>query len=624
MRSRLLLFFSLLLISSEALATPMHLWSRHFGNYSIDAPNDIAGNPAGEFVISGEVITAVDLGGGFLYPVAGSSLFIAKYDSDCHHQWSKLFDEAVDTEIALDPQGNTVAVGTCFGTVDFGGGPLTTGGTFAAKFNSTGGHIWSRRYPIGAVGVAVDQLGNTFITGNLGGSYSFGGPTLTSAGSTDVFIVKYDPSGAHVWSRRYGSASGETGRRIALDGAGNILVTGSCNGAVDFGGGPLTGPVGVYLLKVDANGTHVWSRRFGGPNNDEIEGVAADASGNVLITGWFSGTAVYGGAPLTPVGGNDAFLAKFAPDGTHQWSKSMGGPGDLDRAFGVAIDPSGNAIVTGEFKPGANFGGGVLPNAGGDDVFVARYDASGAHLSSVGFGSTDWDEWGEAVVVDGSGNYIVNGVFANAVDFGGGSIQSYGWQDVFVAKYGELPVPVLISNFSATARRSAVDVAWDLASDEALNAFTLYRTTDGDTRSVVVASGNASARSHTDDSVEPGKSYDYELTVTIANGDVFRSPVASVDVPALASSLEQNQPNPFNPSTTIAYTLTERATTAVAIYDAAGSLVARLDAGEHDAGTHSVSWNGRDASGRSVASGVYFYQLEGVPGLAARKMVLLK
>jgi plastocyanin len=97
-----------------------------------------------------------------------------------------------------------------------------------------------------------------------------------------------------------------------------------------------------------------------------------------------------------------------------------------------------------------------------------------------------------------------------------------------------------------------------------------------------------------------------------------------VETPAPTATLEQNFPNPFNPSTTIAYTLPNRTRVAMGIYDSEGALVIRLDQGLREAGTHRAEWDGRDASGALVGSGVYFYRLEGVAGVAPRKMVLLK
>jgi plastocyanin len=89
------------------------------------------------------------------------------------------------------------------------------------------------------------------------------------------------------------------------------------------------------------------------------------------------------------------------------------------------------------------------------------------------------------------------------------------------------------------------------------------------------------------------------------------------------ATLNQNFPNPFNPTTSIEYVLPVRAQVAIAIYDAQGALVVRMDQGLRDAGTFRAEWNGRDAKGKSVGSGVYFYRLEGIGGAVTRKMVLL-
>ena len=135
---------------------------------------------------------------------------------------------------------------------------------------------------------------------------------------------------------------------------------------------------------------------------------------------------------------------------------------------------------------------------------------------------------------------------------------------------------------------------------------------------------SAQWKSFVDANVEPGHTYSYELVVRTAAGGEFRSPEATATARALQATLEQNHPNPFNPSTTIAYTIEETSNVVVGIYDAAGTLVTRLKAGEQPAGRHEMTWNGADASGRPVGSGVYFYRLETNGGAGARKMVLLK
>ncbi len=186
--------------------------------------------------------------------------------------------------------------------------------------------------------------------------------------------------------------------------------------------------------------------------------------------------------------------------------------------------------------------------------------------------------------------------------------------------------PVLITNFEAVVRGAAVHVRWDLWSDEELERYTLYRQAGVDAPAVEVVGGrlDGAVRSYVDRNVEAATTYRYELVIETRDGDVIRSQIATATTPALRTSLEQNYPNPFNPKTTIEYSLADAATVALGIYDAKGALVVRLEQGRQARGTHHVEWNGRDTQGRPVGSGVYFYRLEGVKGIAPKKMVLLK
>ncbi len=102
------------------------------------------------------------------------------------------------------------------------------------------------------------------------------------------------------------------------------------------------------------------------------------------------------------------------------------------------------------------------------------------------------------------------------------------------------------------------------------------------------------------------------------------STASSVGSPAIAGMLSQNTPNPFNPSTEIAFSIPAPERVSLRVFDAAGRLVATLFDGLAPEGTSRVAWNGRDEQGRAVGSGVYFYRLSTPRGEESRKMVLLK
>jgi hypothetical protein len=199
----------------------------------------------------------------------------------------------------------------------------------------------------------------------------FGGGPLTSGGGYDGFVAKLDPAGNHLWSKGVGDARGH----VTTDAAGNVLVGGAFEGSVDFGGGPLVSAGGydVFVAKLDPAGNHLWSKHFGEGGQQACDGVATDASGNVLVIGDFNGPLDFGGGPLANAGFDDVFVAKFDPTGNHLWSKRFGDWSE-EEGHGVATDAAGNALVTGVFEGTVDFGGGPLTSAGGHDVFVAKLE----------------------------------------------------------------------------------------------------------------------------------------------------------------------------------------------------------------------------------------------------------
>src|SRR5262249_45698011 len=135
-----------------------------------------------------------------------------------------------------------------------------------AKLDANGNHLWSKIFgDTGtqyAWGMAVDAAGDVAVTGAYDGTIDFGGGPLASAGSSDIYLAKLDPSGKHVWSKRFGSSTGdEGGYSAAIDAAGAIAITGPIAAPTDFGGGALA--AGAYVAKFDASGQHLWSKSYG-------------------------------------------------------------------------------------------------------------------------------------------------------------------------------------------------------------------------------------------------------------------------------------------------------------------------------------------------------------------------
>lgn len=374
--------------------------------------------------------------------------------------------------VAVDGNGNVYVAGQFaeagadFNPGGTGGVLISAGGNdaFIAKYAPSGAFLWAKS--MGGTGsengrgIAVDGNGNAYVIGQFavaGADFNPGGPggALTSAGSNDAFLVKYDSSGAFLWAKNMGGTGNDNANAVAVDGNGNVYVTGvfpvaGANFNIGGTGGALSsaGSNDVFVAKYDPSGAFLWAKNMGGTGSDNGNALAVDGNGNVYVTGHFpvaganfniGGT----GGALTSAGGIDGFVAKYDSNGAFLWAKSMGGAGG-DYSYGVAVDGNDNVYTTGyiavdgaDFNPGGV--GGALTSAGGNDVFVAKYDSSGAFLWAKSMGGTEGDQ-GWKAAVDGNDNVYITGYYLSpTADFNpggiGGGIISAGSMDVFVAGY---------------------------------------------------------------------------------------------------------------------------------------------------------------------------------------------
>jgi hypothetical protein len=410
----------------------------------------------GRVAVTGSFFGTTDFGGGsvssYVHPTLGPTMdaFVAEYTSSGAYLWARVLGADSDDAgkgIATDANGNVLVTGYQGSySVDYGGGPQYSRGAsdiFIAKYSSAGSWGWSKT--IGGIGydqgnaIEADGAGNVFVTGYFGPSTSgvdFGGGPLVSAGLSDVFLVKYSDTGQFLWAKRFGSSGNDVGLAVSTDSSGNVIIAGSFEGTVDFGGGGLTssGMRDVFVAKYSATGQHLWSKRFGSTGDEVGYGLAVDSAGDVVLSGKFQGSVSFGGTALTSAGGDDIFLAKLSgANGAHSWSKSFGSTSG-DVSLGVAVDGSKNVVMTGYFTGSVNFGGGILSSSG-LDVFVAKYNSAGTHLWSRRFGGFD-TQIGNAVAMAGTGEVSLTGYFSTSIDFGTGTLTSAGSYDAFLASVG--------------------------------------------------------------------------------------------------------------------------------------------------------------------------------------------
>ena len=443
-------------------------WSQWYQGSGDDMGRSVALDGSGNVVVAGHYQGVVNLGTGLVtsYTPAGSGptvdAFVSKYSPSGTAVFARGFggDNSDSAEsVAADSSGNVVVTGYQSSTsADYGGGQLSTRGgrdIFVAKYSPSGGYLWAKT--IGGTGVdtgsgvATDGAGNVYVTGYFSastGGVDFGGGALNSAGSQDVFLVKYNSAGAWQWSKRFGSTGSDTGNAVAVDASGNVVIFGNFMGSIDFGLGALTsaGQQDIFVAKFSPAGTCLWQKRFGGTGLDNARGLAVDGSGNVAVTGDFVNTINFGvgGPDLTAASAeSDVYVAKLSGvDGSHIWSKRLGSNTTADAGYGVAVDSAGNVAVTGYFGQNVDFGGGVIW-AQGYDIFVAKYAAAtGDYISArrLGDPAGQFDaQFANAIAMSGSGNVFLTGYFAGTLDLGAaGSATSgqFAGNDAFLASVG--------------------------------------------------------------------------------------------------------------------------------------------------------------------------------------------
>lgn len=301
--------------------------------------------------------------------------------------------------------------------------------------------------------IIVDASGNVYIAGTFHGTADFdpgaGIANLTSTGGSDVFFAKYDVNGNYLWAKSIGKIENYHQPSIAVDALGNVYLTGTFEGTVDFDPGIGTanltsaGNYDIFFAKYSANGDYLWAKSVGGPYFDEGRSIAVDASGNVHITGSCQETVDFdpgAGTSYLTAGMLNMYFAKYNTNGEYLWAKVV--TGDYSDGNSIAVDASGHVYVTGHFYYTTDFDPGVgtanLTPVGSYDAFFAKYTANGDYVWAKNIGGIDGEN-AYSIAVDALGYIYIAGMFWVTADFDPGAgianLTSVGKNDVFFAKY---------------------------------------------------------------------------------------------------------------------------------------------------------------------------------------------
>ncbi len=491
--------------SLPLIIDPVLSWATYLGGNGLDIGKSIAVDTVGSAYVTGRTIT---LGSGF--PGTGGSLIQNTYgggESDAFVTKLNATGSALIYSTYLGGSGDDLVEGIA---VDQTGSVYVTGGTntpgsgfpgtassliqstngggydaFVTKLNATGSALVYSTYLGGSgfdagYGIAVDEVGNAYVTGGTPGS-SFPGTAgsliqSTSGGRYEAFVTKLNATGsALVYSTYLGGSGDDQGLAIAVDTAGQAYVAGvTTTPGSGFPGtaGSLiqethSGMRDAFITKINAVGTAlVYSTYLGGSGDDFGYGIAVDQAGQAYVTGYtetpgsgFPGTAS-SLIQSTNGGGSDAFVTKLNATGSALvYSTYLGGSGG-EVGYGIAVDGASQAYVTGYTStPGSGFPGtaGSLiqsTSGGGHDAFVTKLNATGSALIYSTYLGGSGQDAGSGIAVDTVGSaYVTGDTSTSGSGFpgtAGSLIQSsngsltpspFWWQfvDAFVAKISDSP-----------------------------------------------------------------------------------------------------------------------------------------------------------------------------------------
>ncbi|HRE76146.1 MAG TPA: T9SS type A sorting domain-containing protein [Flavobacteriales bacterium] len=509
----------LCIISVNAFSQSTFNWVIGMGGTGTDNSAAIDRDSNGNIYVVGSFTGTANFGVNFS---AGSATngFLVKMDPSGNYIWSKHLSgltTARINDIKIDPLGNIYMTGEFNNSVDFDMGPgdatLTTSilTSFILKLDQNGDYLWAKKLdPIAPIlsnngnSIDFDASGNIYIAGEFQNSADFnpgaGIFSMTSNGSTDIYVLKLDASGNFLWAKQFGGTSGDLIKSLHVDASGDIYTVGSFQGSVDFDPGAgatiyTANNTDIYISKLNTNGVFVYAKQIGGSGIDRAWAISTDANGDVYITGNFSGTVDFDpgvGTNSLTASSTDIFILKLDVNGNFNWAKKFGAGNGL----GISINASNEIFITGNYTGTSDFnpGGGVfnLTSSGSNDVFISRLDNNGDFISAISIGSTG-NDLGRDILLNNSGDVYILGNYNATVDFnpfaGTNNLISFGGTDVFLLKLSYCIAPpdptntTPVSNLTICNGSSAM-----LSASSGSNTINWYATASSPT---ILGTGNS-------------------------------------------------------------------------------------------------------------------------------------
>lgn len=386
-------------------------------------------------------------------------------------------DEALD--ITNDGQGGFVISGFYSFGVDFNGTQLTSAGEidgYVARTNSQGSVTWVKQFggtgSDAAYANALDASGNIFVSGYFSGAMTVDGIAVASTNNTqDVFLAKLDPAGNLEWIETFGGTDHDFVYDLAVDQAGNAIITGHFKGTISVGPNTYNSVINpddnepsydIFLVKYDTNGNVLWSKHGQAIYDDRGTGLAVNSNNEIALIGQFSDTLTLSDTYYNQVY-NTGFVMMFDSDGDELWMRKMSA--SMCIPYDIVFHQDSLIYITGDFTGQlAVFTSPIITTTSAfqSKIFLTKMNTQGDVLWLENDGS-DSQISSRAVEVDANGNAYVAGYFKCRLDeysqqYGDGVFYSAGRRDVFIAGYSSAGNRTWERQFGGPGD----DVAWDM------------------------------------------------------------------------------------------------------------------------------------------------------------------
>jgi hypothetical protein len=596
--------------------------------------------------------------GSFLCKLNPTGEVLWAYDHGENTSYSFPYYHSLD----VSPQGSVYLKTNCWGKKQLQ--PFFTyagEGSYALKLSTNGVPEWLCSNWVRTIGTEATDVfrcpeGTAFVCGNFEADSFWGNNYLRNRGSTgkDIYIGKFNATNEIQWLKCAGGEGEQEVKAVYADADLNSYITGTFSDSIQFGDITLQsqGMSDVFVAKLDPLGNYLWAFAAGGNQDDAGLDLCVDQQGNIYVSGYYSGDATFGVFSANSVGGRDAFVLKLNSAGEFvalypslalgdDYAKAivldnlsrlwMAGnvsddsetptvqkivlqklsdnldvmetisstPAEELTVTGLALDGANNCYLSGAFKGAFNIGNIAQAAETNVSAFVARISSELA-CTWISSATADGAVCANAIATDSSGNSFIAGTMRGSGNFGGQTIQSWGLQDLFVAKLNNL------GQWSwAKSNGSTND---DCANSIALNP--------GGLCSVV---GRIDGRIGLGNNwLEPMDSYESFF------GDLNYS-TANPDEPGISpvQSTLQAYPNPFLGKLQLSLETKQNGQVSVKIYNLKGQLVRTLLDESKLSGTYALEWDGLSDSKTSCAAGVYLLKVSGSGTQQVKRVVKL-